>query len=188
MPAQSLPGEGRGRHPVAITSQDCFGSARCRRRRCAPVTFLSGKVTKAIARGHADLADFLSARLPSALAERRPRRTRTSMCSNMRRLLRRSAARLGVMHGAGKLAHRRPSMACACEICSDNPRGSPSFTPAYPGRKTLVPRFVQYARRHSAHPEASLPSKSVISRRMSFDIARRQAEYRVLHLGSGVYL
>src|SRR5574337_1935798 len=37
---------------------------------------------------------------PEMLAERRPRRTRTSMCSNMRRLHRHSAALLGTANGA----------------------------------------------------------------------------------------
>ena len=37
---------------------------------------------------------------PAMLTERRPRRTRTSLCSNMRRLVRRSAALLGTANGA----------------------------------------------------------------------------------------
>ena len=108
MPTQSLPRRRPGPASSGDSLQDCHGSARCRER----ATFVSAKVAKTIARGHDDLADVVSARLPSALAERRPRRTRASLRSNMRRLLRRSAARLGVMHGAGKLAHRRPSIAC----------------------------------------------------------------------------
>ena len=48
---------------------------------------------------------------PAMLAERRPRRTRTSLCSNMRRLLRRSAALLGTANGASSSLRWRPSMA-----------------------------------------------------------------------------
>src|SRR6185312_5740762 len=55
------------------------------------------RVAKDHCSGHDGLADILSTRLPLVPADRAPARTRTSMCSNMRALLARSAARCGVM-------------------------------------------------------------------------------------------
>jgi len=59
--------------------------------------FCFGKSSQNHCAAHAGFGNVVLPKLPSVLAERRPRRTRTSLCSNMRRLLRRSAARLGVV-------------------------------------------------------------------------------------------
>jgi len=61
-------------NPLTL-SHDGLGSARCRAR----ATFVSAKVAKTIARGHNGFGNFLLPQLPSVLAERRPRRTPTSM-------------------------------------------------------------------------------------------------------------
>jgi len=57
-----------------------------------------------VAKDHAPMAmverTSCSFDCPAMLVERRPRRTRTSLCSNMRRLVRRSAALLGTANGA----------------------------------------------------------------------------------------
>src|SRR5690348_8301814 len=82
------------------------------RRPAALVTFLSGKVTKAIRAGRDDLADVVSARLPLLLVSRAPARTRTSLCSNNRALLARSASSLRHRDSAGELTSTRPSVAC----------------------------------------------------------------------------
>jgi hypothetical protein len=64
--------------------------------------FPFGESNQSHCAGHDGFADFVSAKLPSVLAERQPRRTRPSLASNMRRLLCRSAVRRGVMQGAKK--------------------------------------------------------------------------------------
>ncbi|MGH8124338.1 MAG: hypothetical protein ACREPK_00605 [Rhodanobacteraceae bacterium] len=79
-----------------------FGFAR---RSGARVTFCFGrKSPKTTAPGMTVFADIVSAQLPLVLAERQPRRTHTSLCSDMRRLLCRSAARRGVMQRRGEKA------------------------------------------------------------------------------------
>ena len=72
-------------------------------------TFVSAKVAKTMALDAMATATSCCRDSPARLAEQRPRRTRTSLCSNMRRLPRRSAAPLGIAYSAGKLAqHGHP--------------------------------------------------------------------------------
>ncbi|GEM_PF-5127115 len=63
--------------------------------------FPFGESNQSRCAGHDGLADVVSARLPLVLADRAPARTRTSLCSNMRALLARAAARRGVMQRRG---------------------------------------------------------------------------------------
>src|SRR5690348_10282958 len=81
------------------------------------VTFLSGKVTKATRAGRDGLADIVSARLSLLLASHAPARTRTSVCSNRRALLARSASSLRHRDSAGKLTsagHPWPAFPYQC--------------------------------------------------------------------------
>ena len=79
------------RHP-------CLGSARLQRER---PTFVTAKVGKATTPDMTVLATSSCLDCPTLLVDRAPARTRTFMCSNMRALLARSAAMLGVMQRRG---------------------------------------------------------------------------------------
>ncbi|HKT42322.1 MAG TPA: hypothetical protein VJQ86_08205 [Rhodanobacteraceae bacterium] len=75
-------------------------------------TFVSAKVAKTIAPGMTVSATSCCRNFPARLADRAPARTRTSLCSDMRALLARSTAMLGVMQRRGSRFDTRPSMAC----------------------------------------------------------------------------
>src|SRR5690348_5547728 len=82
------------------------------RRPTARVTFLSGKVTKAIGAGHDGRANVRLARLPVASCAKRAGANSHVPVLGHRALLPLGAAMLGVMRRRRKLASTRPSMAC----------------------------------------------------------------------------
>src|SRR6185312_4377768 len=88
---------GRVREILALRHVEARHPCLFPRRPTARVTFLSGKVTKAIGAGMTvePTSGWLAS--PALLAGRAPARTRTSLCSNSRAFPARPAAMLGVM-------------------------------------------------------------------------------------------
>ena len=96
--------------PFTTQAEDAPVWIRSPQRRASYFLFRQKAAKNQCARG-GDLDTVLVSRLPLPLADRAPARTRTSLCSNMRALLARSAARLRHRQRRRLSLRYRPSMA-----------------------------------------------------------------------------
>src|SRR5690348_16184510 len=97
------------------------------RRPAARVTFLSGKVTKAIGAGHDGFSDVVSLKLPCASRWARAGANSHIPVLGHRAFPARPAAMLGAMRRRLKLTSTRPSMACSVASHADDaPRAAAS--------------------------------------------------------------